>query len=340
MAASEIGLIARAHGVATHLLARRTLDSLATAEDIQALARGLVHQGTAIDALGEPVDVFAIERAVGGTANRHFGTLYRWQVRTPGVLDVFAAHQDRRSLRALLRGAAEGAAAAARLQGLFPTPSLPQLALLELARQSSPAAVVRQLVMLAHPDGGRLASVVQQSQVDLLAVDVALLRGFAERVVRIAARADDELRQFVSVLIDLGNAQSALLIAREPADVNPPDLFVSGGRWLTQSTFVSAARAGSTQHALLVLTAALASSPMGPLLPVVPTDVAHLDRRFLITALERVTRAARLDPLSTASVVRVLLLIEAQSLDLRALAWGAAFGTPPSMRQQQLVTPA
>ena len=309
MAVPELGLLARAKGVATHLLARDVLESLAAADDIEGFARSLSHQGADIEPVGEPVD-------------------------------VFAAHQDRRSLRALLRGAAEGAPSVTRLQGLLPTPSLPRLALTDLAGQSSPADVVRKLVLLAHPDSGRLLGLVHGAHIDLLAVDVALLKGFAERAVRIATRGDDALRQFVSMLIDVGNAQNALLMAREPAEARPQDLFVSGGRWVTAETFASATAAESPQQALLALTAALASSPVASVLPVVPTDVARLDRAFIITTLERLKRAARLEPLSTAPLLKVLLLIEAQSLDLRALAWGAAFGTPASVRQQQLVTPA
>jgi hypothetical protein len=76
------------------------------------------------------------------------------------------------------------------------------------------------------------------------------------------------------------------------------------------------------------------------MLPAAWRDVAQLDRAFLTLTLARLTRAGRRDPLSTASVLRVLLLVEAHGRDLRALAWGAALGTPASLRIQQLVTPA
>jgi hypothetical protein len=61
---------------------------------------------------------------------------------------------------------------------------------------------------------------------------------------------------------------------------------------------------------------------------------------FLSNTLARLTRLARVDPLSSATVLRVLLLIDAQSRDLRALAWGVTLGTPVSLRKQQLVTPS
>ena len=340
MATSEIALIVRACGLRTHLVSRETLETLAEADDLSGFARGLSRLGAAIGPVGEPSDVFAIERAIGRTANRHLRTLYRFQQRRRGVLDVFAALQDRRSLSALLRGAAQGASPETRLDGVLPTPLLPQRALLELAHQASPAAVVGQLMLLAHPDAQGLLHIVQQSQPDLLAVDTALLRGFAERATRIASGTDATLRDFVSAIIDVGNAQNALLVTSGPRDFEPAAIFVHGGRRLTASAFVSAASAGSQQSALDTIAAAFARSPLASSLPAVASDFAYVDRAFLTGALRLLARTALLDPLGTAPVLRVLLLIDAQCRDLRALAWGAVLGTPPPLRKQQLVTPS
>lgn len=338
MSVNEIGLIARARGLATHLLARHTLESLADAYELDTFARDFFRLGTAIDPIGQPLDVSAVERAVARTASRHLLTLYRWQERTPGVLDVFAARQDHRSLRALLRGAAAGTPSATRLDGLLPTPSLPLLALTELAKQTTPAGAVRQLVVLSHPDAARLLPLLEVAQADLFAVERALLVGFAERAIRLTARSDEVLREFVRMMLDVCNAQNALLMAGEPRDLDPADGFVPGGR-LSATMFVSAAAAGTPERALRILAAAFDGSPLERMLPVVPSDVAHLDRSFLTVVLQRLARTARREPLSTAPVLRVLLLIEAQSRDLRALAWGAVLGAPPHLRKQQLVTP-
>jgi vacuolar-type H+-ATPase subunit C/Vma6 len=339
MPTSEIALGARAKALARHLIGRETLDTLAETEDLSAFARRLSHLGQAINPIGEPADVFAVERAVGRTTGRFLRTLYRWQEHTPGVLDVVAARQDYRSLRALLRGAAQGAPADARLGGLLPTPSLPLLALADLARRASPAEVVHQLVLLAHPDAPRLLPLVRKAHPDLLAIDLALLQRFAERADRATGSGDEHLRDFVSTLIDVGNAQTAILIAREGRDAAPMDFFVQGGRWLTASVFASAARAGSPPRASKTMATAVAGSPLASLLPPGADDVASLDRAFLTSALERFTHAARIDPLSSAPLLRVLLRIEAQQRDLRNLAWGAVLGTPASLRKQQLVTP-
>lgn len=338
MPVSEIGLVARAKGLAQHLLRRETLETLAEADDFGAFVRGLSHLGSAIDPIGEPFDMFAVERAMGRTANRHLRTLYRWQERMNGVLDVFAAHQDRRSLRALLRGAWQGAPPERRLEGLLPTSSLPQRALSQLARQASPADVAQQLVLIRHPDARRLLPLIRTTRPDLLVLEQALLAGFAERARRTAAQADETVREFVSLLIDAGNAQNAIVLAGDPRDVDPADVFVQGGRWLSLDRFVHAAR-GSQEHAMTTLATALARSPLASWLPVVPGDVAHLDRAFLAAMLKRLGHLSRIDPLSHAPLLQTLLLIEAQSRDVQTLSWGAALGAPVSLRKQQLVTP-
>ena len=339
MPVAEVALVARARGLAGHCLSRETLERLAEADDLSVLARSLARVGAALEPIGEPVDVFTVERAIARTANRYLRTMYRWQERTPGVIDVFAAHQDRRSLRAILRGAAQGKSSYARLEGLFPTPSLPQPALSALGHQASPADVVRQLVVLGHPDAVRLLSVVRAAHADLLGMEVALLGGFAARASRAAARADASVDEFVRAVIDAANAQNAIVIAGEPRDIDAAELFVRGGRWLSEPVFVSAARS-SRQGALTTLATTLRRSPLAFLLPFVSSDVVNLDRAFLITMLGRLTRASRIDPLSYAPLLLLLLLIDAQSRDLRTVVWGAVLGTPVLLRRQQLVTPS
>jgi vacuolar-type H+-ATPase subunit C/Vma6 len=212
-------------------------------------------------------------------------------------------------------------------------------ALSELARQSSPSTLVRQLVVLAHPEGVRLLPLARTSQIDLLAVDVTLLTAFAERARQAAQHGDQVLRDFVGMLIDAGNAENALLIAGEPAVSDGPSLFVRGGRWFPIGAFLAVARAGSYAEAVTRLAAVNARSTLA-LSEAASPDVARVDRTFVVNLLEWLARASRIDPLSTAPLLRVLMLVEAQSRDLRALAWGAVLGTPPSLRLQQLVTPA
>jgi hypothetical protein len=310
---------------------------LADADDAGAFARTLARVAPQQESAATPIDVFAIEHHVVRMTQRYVDTLDRWREQAAGVLDIPAARQDRYSLRAMLRGAAEGAPPSTRLGGSLPSASLRQPALARLAVASSPADVVRQLVLLDHPDARRLLPLVRASQVDLFAVDVALLAGFADRATHAAARVDRQARDFVQAQIDAGNVQNALLLATGSGDVTPAAVFVRGGRWLSEPAFVAAA-AAKPERALALLAAALAASPLSSALPAVAGDAA-LDRLFLIEMLRHLTHAARLEPLSTAPVLRVLLLIDAQSRDLRALAWGAQMRTPAALRKQQLVTP-
>jgi vacuolar-type H+-ATPase subunit C/Vma6 len=339
MADAAIGLIARSRGIATRLLPRQTLEALADADDLDAFARSLARVVPQFASAATPVDVFAVEQVVAQVAYGHFETLARWRGRSAGVLDIYAASQDRHTLRALLRGAMSGAPPSARLRASRATESLPKPALTRLATASSPANVVRELVHLGHPDARRVLPLVQATQVDLFAVDTALLVGFAERATRAAAGADQQARDFVHVLIDAGNAENALLLAGEFAEVHAAHLFVRGGRWLSEQAFVSAAGATQPERALTLLAAALAASPLAAAVPIVAGEATALGRLLLVAMLRHLTRAARLDPLSTAPLFRVLLLIEAQSRDLRALAWGAQMRTPPFLRKRQLVTP-
>lgn len=333
----EIGLVARAKALSRRLVSRDALERLAETGDLAGFARGLARLGAAIDPLGESPNLLAIERAVERTASRHIGTLDRWQTRSPGVLDVFNADRERRSLRAVLRGAVQGAPLEARIAGLLPTPSLPLAALVQLARQGSAAAVVRQLIVFRHPHAPRLLALAESARPNLMAIEVVLLEGYADRATRAAAGGDQILRQFVHDRIDVINAQTAVLMSGGPRELTASDGFVEGGRWLAHSDFVSASSTESQGAALAYLRTALATTPLAAMLG---GAVGHIDRMFLALTLKKLTRTSRLAPLSSAPLIRVLLRIEAQSHDLRALAWAAFLDIPAPLRKQQLVTPS
>jgi vacuolar-type H+-ATPase subunit C/Vma6 len=339
MTITDVALVARARGMATHLVSRQTLESLADAGDAAAFTQALTRLGGRLDPVREPGDVFATEDAIARIALRHLQTLRRWQERRPGVLDVLFAFEDRRSLRALIRGAVEGTPAELRIAGLMPTPGLPGTTLSQLARQPSPSDVVLLLAAAGHSDAQALLTFGHAARPDLFAVDVALLRGCAGRVTAIARQGDDALRFFVRSIIDLSNMQNALLLAADHRDVDVTPFFVSGGRWVSLSTFVKAAGAASADAAQGVLAAAAPAAPLASWLPIRDGDLEHLDRAFLVDMLKRLAREARLDPLGSAPILRAVLLVAAQSRDLRALAWGATLGTPPPVLKQRLVTP-
>ncbi len=337
----ELSLIARARGLATHLVGRETLEVLCQATDLPTFARELARVGGRLEPVGDHVDIAAVEQAVRRTAARHLRTLRPWQEATPGVLDVFFAAQDRRALRALLRGAVQGAPAETRLAGLVPTPELPERALTELAHEATARAVVAHLVMLGHPDAARLVPVTAKAQPELFAIEVALLAGLAARASEAARAADRVTRDYVRETIDLGNAHDALLLVSGPKDhdVDAGTCFVEGGHWLSRAAFLSVAAAPSRPAAMGLLHAALARSPLAAVFAPGADDAAHVDRAFLGAWLARLAHDARLEPLGTAPLLRFLLRLEAQSRDLRAAAWGAVLQAPPVLRKQDLVTP-
>jgi vacuolar-type H+-ATPase subunit C/Vma6 len=253
------------------------------------------------------------------------------------VLDVFVASLDRRALRALIRGAVQGAPPGARLDGLLPTPLLPERVLVDLAREASAAAVVKTLLRLQHPGAEDLLPLVRQAQPDLLPIEATLLRGFAARA-RAAARTDRHLRQYVQELVDSGNLHNALFVTGSSRDLAADAYFVDGGRWLSREAFLAAAGSTSREAAGASLRATLIASPLASL-PLIAGDAAGLERAFLVDALRRYSGAARREPLSSAFLLAVFLRLDMQGRDLRTIAWGAVFEAPPGRRRQELMTP-
>ena len=322
---------ARARGLGLRLFRRAELDQLAGAPDLPALTRSLGRSPQLAPPIEEPATVARIELSVRQTAARHLGLLAKWGGAMP-ALAVFHARQDRRSVRAMVRGAIQGAPFEVRLAGLLPTPALPERALVELARQPSPSKVAAHLMVLGHPYAARLAPVCAAAHPALFDVELALVRAFAETIVAAARRGDANLVAFAREQIDLCNLQLVRLFVAGPRDIDASKCFVEGGRWLTRRDFVLAC-AEDGVAAAAHLTRALAGSPLASL------DPSRLEHAALVSALARQRVVARLDPLGSAPLLGFLLRLEAQSLDLLRIAWGAALGAPPELVRPELVTP-
>jgi hypothetical protein len=329
-------LAARARGLGTHLLRRSELEQLAALE-LRSLAGALAQSGR-LEPIAEPPTASGIEAAARRTAARQLRVLSTWAGSDP-VLDVFYADQDRRIVRSMLRGAIEGAPTELRASGLLPTPLLPERAIVELAREPTPARVAAHLVLLRHPEANRLLAIASRAQPGLFDLELALSHGFAARV-RASARAGDRnLRGLVAARLDALNAQSALAIVASPREIEPAVCFLDGGAELSRQAFVLACDAGSKLAATELLTRALGGSPLGPAVAAAAGDPARLERGVLASLLEWQRARARLEPLSSAPLLVFLLRLEAQSVDLRRLAWGAALQAPGSTLRAQLVTP-
>lgn len=335
-------LATRARGLATHQLPRAELEALARAPDPFAFGRALARDGR----MALPIDVTqgieGLEAVVRATSAQRLSTLARW-AQGSVVLDVIFGDLDRLSLRALARGALQGAKVEARLAGLVPTPRLPVRALAELARAPTPAALAAQLAVRRHPDAPALVVCTARALPSPIEIEVALLRGWASRAVVAARDGDEALRAYVGLRVDACNAALALSLSRHVVEgapeLEPSRGFVDGGRELARGVFVKAATAASRSDAWAALTRGARRTELAGLLRDARGDPARIDRAFLARALRRAHREATLRPLGSGGVLLFLLREIAQCHDLRRLAWGATLGAPPSIVLPELVTP-
>ena len=336
MGADLATLAARARGLGTHLLRRSELEELAGL-DLRSLAGALARSGR-FEPIAEPATAGAIEAAVRRTAARRLRVLSTWAGSAP-ALDVFYADQDRHIVRSMLRGAIEGAPTERRAAGLLPTPLLPERAIVELSRQPTPARVAAHLVVLRHPEADRLFAIASRAQPALFDLELALSHGFAARIAASARAGDRNLRELVAERLDELNAQTALAIVASPRDVEPGACFVDGGAALSREGFVNACGAESRLAATERLSIALRGSRIGPVVRDAAGDPARLERGALGAWLGWQRARALLDPHSSAPLLVFLLRLQAQSLDLRRLAWGASMHAPGPALRAELVTP-
>jgi hypothetical protein len=126
---------ARARGLASRLLSREAIAGLRRAGDLRQLSQELVRLGVLSEEVPEPSGA-VLELALRRVAGHQLHVVRRWLGPRLDVVAVALDAEDRRSLRALVRGAAAGAHPDARLIGLMPTPMLPERLLGELAAQS------------------------------------------------------------------------------------------------------------------------------------------------------------------------------------------------------------
>lgn len=332
-------LDARARGLALHLCTREELDRWAALPDSPALAHALEADGRLATPLPAVARAADIEQAERRTLADFLSRLERWAGPENPVLDAFHAEQDRRSLRALLRGAVEGAAAPARLAGLLPTPRLPEAVLAELAQARSPRELAMRLFVLGDAHADDLVALTARPRVDLLEVELALARVLAQRWRAAAARGDGALRELIRDRIDLVNAQAALELAGSPSDLEALALFIAGGQALDRKAYLAAASAGSRAAAAASLARAFAGSALGRLFAGVSADPVALEAAVLVHTIVTLRRRSRVEPLGSAPAQLFLARLAAQSSDVRRLAWGLELGVPAAALRESLVTP-
>ena len=288
-------LAARARGLLTTVLTADSLAELDRAPDAASLAR-----------LGFSADT--LDRLARDRCARDLALL----ARRSDELDAFVLDEDRRSVRAVVRGFVAGTPASRRLAAAVPTPRLSARVLAQLAA----AATLRELARLlgSHPYASVIASATLP--VDLFAIELALARRFAE----VARARDPALRVYLAQLIDAENAGAAIALAARGRGLAADDELLPGGKRLDRATFAAAA-AGNPE---VVLARVFAGTPLSRAL-FAPAPAA-LEDATLAWQLATQARLRLTDPLSLAPALYTLLRRRDEARHLRRAAWRIALG--------------
>jgi len=330
---------ARARGLSTHLLGRAQLAALSTAPDLPALAARLRDIGLTVPETAEPTAA-ELELAVRRRAAAALAILGHWTARRPELVAVLFDEEDRRSVRALLRGAVERAPAELRIAGLVPTPALPERALEELARAPTPAAVAALLIAWQHPYGPPLAARARSPQPDLYALELSLGRAAAARLTAVARRVGGLLAAFIHETIDLENALGAVALASVPTEVAARDAFLAGGRALSLAAFERSVATRDPALAADAVAKAFGGGAVAAALRRHRDELAALADAVLRIRIAALEQLARLAPLGPAPLLAFALSLRAQTVDLHRVIWGVALGAPPALVTRELVTAA
>ncbi len=333
---------ARARGLATHLLDRGDLLRLAESRSWDAFVRDVLELGVPLmpgdGGTTSPPD---FDRAVGRIVAQRLALLARWLGPRRAVLNVIYEDEERRTLRALLRGAAQGGSPGARLRAVTPTPGLPGRVLERLARAESPAALADELVRMGHPAGRALQEAsLSEPALGLLGLETALTRTFATRATRAARRGGPVIRQFVAELIDLENAWTLILGGGRHHSITGDSLFVEGGAVLNRKTFLRLQATAELGELFTQLRAAFAKRGLDRVFTGDVPDPARIEARAFAARIAHQRSLARRNPLSPSVVLSVLERIRGEGRDLRTVAWGLALGAPGPAIETQLVTAA
>lgn len=327
---------ARARGLAGALPTGADLQALAREPSVPALGRALAAHGVGRER--PPATAAELDAAVRRWAGGRLSLLgRRMGPRRARAARILLDDADRRAVRALLRGAAEGAPAPARLSGLAPTHRLPLARLESLAGCDSIEALAEGLERLGHPAAAPLRAGPAGTIPDLFALEGALDRTYARRALEGAGRHGD-LAAFVREEIDLRNAWS-LLVLSGVAEVDDVDrVYVAGGTRIPAARFreLCGTEAERVRASLATL---FGPGPLSDLFRDADATAA-IERRALGLRMTAWARRARAAPLGPAPFLVFGLRLAAVTHDLCALAWGCALDVPAGRRLPELRRPA
>lgn len=311
---------ARARGLQSRFLGRARLERLAEAASLMELSNGLERSGYPMERAARAASPEALERAVRRRSQTQMTLLARWCGERTRMLAVLFEDEDRRSLRALVRGALAGAPREERLSALMPTPTLPEEALKELARLSSVSQIAATLSVWRNPYGVALRAEAARARPDLFQLELAVNRLFGERALTGARKGGRILRAFAEESLDLENAVAATVLARSETEGDPEACFLEGGRRLDRDTFLKAA--GSREPGALLAPAFAETSFERAF----ATDADQLERSVFRLRLRELVSRSRLEPLTPLPLLAFLFRLRAEAIDLRTLIWTRALG--------------
>lgn len=306
-------IAARARGLATTVASADALAAIARANGPGELAAALARADLRADLRGGPVTGDSVERIASERAARDLAVLARWS----DAIAPLQLDEDRRSLRALVRGLTSGAPTTSRLLAAIPTAQLPARALAELAALATIEELALALARRRHPLAAALAGA--RSPVDPLDAELQLTRRFAG----LAHARDRALRTYLAQLIDAENAGAALLIAARGTGIDLDRAFAPGGALIGRGVFAAAA-ADSLDAGRARLAAALAGTPLAAAL--FQPAPAALEDAALAWQLATQARLRRSDPLGLAPAIHVVLRRRDEARHLRRAAWRVAMG--------------
>jgi len=319
-------VIVRARGLSSHILSPARCFALCDSRSIGDLSLQLANLGlVSAPSADSPADEHSLELALRRRAGARLQLLANWAGARRDLLAPIFDDEDRRAIRALVRGAIARVAPQLRTAGLVPTPSLPIRALDELAQAGDVATVASLLLAWHHPFGAVVEAEARRQQPDTLEFEMALVREFAVRARASADAGDAALRLFVERTIDLENLQSALALSSQASDVPPGRLFVDGGTIVTVGDLAGARGAGGE----IDLAARLARRVRGtPLAAMLNHGTRSAEDAALDALADEFRRRARDAPLSLAPVILFALRQRAELHMLLRILWGVSLGVP------------
>lgn len=315
---------ARCRGLATHLLGPADFAAVEAAPEWRALPRLLQPWlgGGEPPATPRELDAALLRRY--GAA---LGVVERWLGPRRQLLRVVWEDEERRTLRGLLRGAAEGASVERRLEGAVPTARLPRRLLLRLAAAHTTADALA----LAAGAGLPLATAAGRIKVGpgaagLLELEVALGRAWATRAVAGGKGGGRALRNWIGEAIDAENLMALSIAVSWAGELPFAEAWLPGGRSLGEKRFREVAGAADDTAREELLQKVFRRGPFRSALDAA-AGPAELERRILEGRTAAAGVAARREPLQPWPTCWFLLRLRLELQRLRRASWALAFGT-------------